>query len=180
MIERGDNVAACCQKLGEPGVVEAATAAAIGEHDERTLRGVRSGLGVLVELETGEERHEETRGGARANRGGIDIASARWRSPSARYSSRLSPTWEGALLCAKLAAGANATRAVQSAARRASADREGNSGARPADCAWFSSHIESLATARPHRPHHDEPCATSSPPPLAGEGQGGGHATRLI
>ena len=66
MVERDDDVAACCQKLGEPGVAEAVTAAAMGEHDERTLRGVRGRLGILVELEAGEERHDETRGGARA------------------------------------------------------------------------------------------------------------------
>src|SRR5438876_4795521 len=72
MIERGDDVAARRQKLGEPGVIEAVAAAAMGEHDERTLRAARGRLSIVVELEIAEEGHDETRGGALARGGGVE------------------------------------------------------------------------------------------------------------
>src|SRR6266403_2753073 len=63
MIGRGHNVAARRQKLAEPSVVEAVAAASVREHDERTLDAVERRLDVLVEIEVGEERHDELKGG---------------------------------------------------------------------------------------------------------------------
>src|SRR4030095_13748017 len=72
VIERGHDVAARSQRLGEPGVIKAVAAAPVREHDERTLRAVEYRLGGLVKIEVGEERHDEASGGAVTKRGGVE------------------------------------------------------------------------------------------------------------
>src|SRR5262249_9319308 len=62
MIERGHDVAARSQRLGEPGVVKAVAAASMREHDEWTLRAVECRLRILVKVQLGEEWHDEWRG----------------------------------------------------------------------------------------------------------------------
>src|SRR5262249_57030506 len=72
MVERGHDIAARSQKLGEPGVVEAVAAAPVGEHDKRMFRAAECRLGILVKIEIGEERYDKRRGGPLADRGGIE------------------------------------------------------------------------------------------------------------
>src|SRR6266511_310340 len=71
VIEPGHDVAARSEGLGEPGIVEAVAAASVREHDERTLRAVECSIHVLVKIEVGEERYDETSGGAVAECGGV-------------------------------------------------------------------------------------------------------------
>src|SRR5262249_60711495 len=71
MIERGHDVAARSQRLGEPGVIKAVAAASMREHDEGTLRAVECRLHILVKVQLGEEWHDEWRGRAVLDCGGI-------------------------------------------------------------------------------------------------------------
>src|SRR6516164_5500707 len=71
MVKRCHDVAVRGQELGEPGVIEAVAAAPVGEHDERMLIAVGC-FGILVKIELGEERQHKRRGGALADRGGIE------------------------------------------------------------------------------------------------------------
>jgi hypothetical protein len=60
MVDRRDDVAARGQIFGEPGVLEAVAAAAVREHHQRAL-ALQRRLGVPVELQVAEERHDERR-----------------------------------------------------------------------------------------------------------------------
>src|SRR5262245_27173289 len=72
MVERGHDIAARSQKLGEPGVIEPVAAAPVGEHDERMFRAAECWVGILVKIEIAEERHDKRAGGPLADRRGIE------------------------------------------------------------------------------------------------------------
>ena len=71
MVKRRHDVAVRGQELGEPGVIEAVAAAPVGEQNERMLITVGC-FGIRVKIELGEERQHKRRGGALADRGGIE------------------------------------------------------------------------------------------------------------
>src|SRR5262249_23712249 len=182
MVERRHDVAVRSQKLGEPGIVETVAAAPVGENDERMRLAVGC-FGILVKIEPGEERQHKRRGEALADRGGIEHPQRQMAAALVRVDvvELLDPDRKGGGALRALRERCNRRSRQQRAGkhRAARGDRppaDGRKKFTDEDRCTLTPHASVLSSIPRERKvartgvRITRNGATSSPPPLAGEG----------